>query len=434
MPRSGSHRLLSLVAFAASLLLVSGGRAEDLPYKDTSLPFDQRVADLVSRMTFAEKADQLQVNISANTRLGIPACRWGTEAMHGLMSGGTMFPDSMALASTWDPGLIQRVASAIGDEARARAGTGMQGLILWCPNLNLARDPRWGRNMETYGEDPYLAGRLAVGYCKGLQGEDPKYLKTLASPKHFAVYSQEAGRNSSNAYVSQRALREYYLKPFEAAVVDGHALGIMSAYNAINSVPCSSNEWLLNTVLRDEWHFDGAVCSDNGAVAQIFSAHHYTDSEEKAVAAAINSGLDLITGNAGPTGAGVGPGASRVTPIIQRAQDQGLFKEGAVDRAVTRSLLMRFKLGMFDPPEKVPYSSLTPAIVGSPQAVDLALRAGREAITLLQNKPAPRGYGVDRLLPLDLRRLESIAIVGPNASLNLYGSYANGAAAPGSTG
>ncbi len=401
-----------------------GGRRP--PYKDTALPFDKRVADLVSRMTFQEKADQLQVNIPANGRLGIPACRWGTEAMHGLTNGGTMFPDSMALASTWDPALLQKVASAIGDEARARANpSGTQDLVLWCPNLNLARDPRWGRNMETYGEDPYLAGRMAVGYVKGLQGDDPKYLKTIASPKHFAVYSQEAGRASSNAYVSQRALHEYYLKPFEAAFVEGGAGGVMSAYNAINSVPCSANEWLLTTVLRDEWHFQGAVCTDNGAVGQIFSAHRYTNSDEEAVAAAINAGVDLITGSAGPNGAG-GPGrgpADRVSQLVQSAQTLGLFKEGAVDRAVSRSLLMRFKLGLFDPPAAVPYSSLNSSVIGSAEHVQLALQSGREAITLLQNKPAPKGYGFERLLPLDLRRIGSIAIVGPNASLNLYGSY-----------
>jgi beta-glucosidase len=420
-----------LAALMAGMLPAEARGQEIPPYKDPTLPFEQRVADLLSRMAFEEKAEQLQVMIPANPRLGIPACRWGTEAMHGV-PGGTMFPDSMALAATWNPDLIHKVATAIGDEARGRANPGgANGLILWCPNLNLARDPRSGRNMETYGEDPYLSGRLGVAYVKGLQGNDPKYLKTIATPKHFAVYSQESGRASSNAFVNQRSLQEYYLKPFGMAVMEGGAQGIMSAYNAINSVPCSGNEWLLTTVLRDQWHFTGAVVSDSSAVAQMTSAHRFTDSDEKAAAVAISAGLDVVLGSVGnpPAGAAGTPNptpASRVTAAIVRARDSGLLTEDAVNRAAGRSLLARFKLGLFDPPSANPYAALNASSVGTPQHIALALQSGREAITLLQNDVAPRGYGFEKLLPLDLRRIESIAIIGPYAAMNLYGSYAGG--------
>ena len=431
------QRVLTLAALAAAAALLGArpARAEvpppppppssPLPYKDTALTFDQRVTDLVKRMTIQQKAAQMQVTIAADPALGIPAMRWGAEALHGV-AGATIYPDAMAMAATFDPELVKSIGSAIGDEARARTNTnaGNGGLVLWCPNVNLVRDPRWGRNMETFGEDPFLSGRLGAAYCAGMQGDDPKYLKVVATPKHYCVYSQETTRSSVNAKVSERALREYYLPPFEACFVEGHAASTMSAYNMINGIPCSAHEWLLTKVLRDEWHFAGAVCTDAHAVAMIASPQRYTDSEVSAVAAAVNSGVDVITETGGMT---------PVTPLVVAAEEQGMFKVGAVDRAVRNSLLVRFRLGLFDPPELNPYSRLRTTPESTQAHTDLALRAAREAITLLQNQPAPRGYGFGPLLPLDLRRITSLAVIGPQVSQNLTGSYAQTALAGGGT-
>ena len=417
MHKARSRLSAASAAIVALMAAVSGARADDPPrYKDTKLPFEERVADLVSRMTLEEKADQMQVNVLANARLGIPACRWGTEALHGV-PGGTVFPDAMALGATWDPDTVKRVAGAIADEARAHAAPGgAQGVILWCPTVNMARDPRWGRDEETYGEDPYLTARLGAAYVLGLQGDDPKYLKTVATPKHFVVYSQETSRQSVNARVSERALREYYLPAFEACFTEGHAMSVMSAYNAINGIPCSANPWLLTNVLRDEWGFTGAVVTDSRAVSLIYSAHGYTRSEQDAVAAAINAGVDVITD--------AGPMVNRAAPLITTAVKAGQIKEERINEAVTRALLVRFKVGHFDPPDMLPFPRLANAATIK-EHVDLALQAARESITLLKNDPAPRGYGFDRLLPLDPRRIGSIAVIGPYANLNQYGSYTN---------
>ncbi len=216
----------------------------------------------------------------------------------------TVFPDAMGMAAMWDPPLLHDIASAISDEARAKYVPGSQrtstGLMLWCPTMNIARDPRWGRTAETFGEDPYLLSRLGVAYVKGIQGDDPKYLKAIATPKHFAVYNQEISRMSRNDLVSQRSLYEYYLLPFQACVTEGHAQSIMAAYNAINGVPSAANPWLLTDVLRNQWGFDGAVVSDSNAVMQVMSGHQFVKSTDEAAAAAINAGVDVITGAPAP--------------------------------------------------------------------------------------------------------------------------------------
>jgi beta-glucosidase len=405
---------LPVVALAAILGARAAAAADTPLYKDPAQPFDQRVADLVSRMSLEQKANQVQVQIPADDALGIPAMRWGVEGLHGF-SGSTIFPDATAMAATFDPDLIQRLAGAIADQARYRSNS---SLVLWCPTVNLARDPRWGRNMETFGEDPLLAARLGAAYCRGLQGDDPKYLKVAATPKHFAVYSQETGKSSTNARVSERALREYYLVPFEACFTEGGADSTMSAYNAINGIPCSANEKLLTTILRDNWKFHGAVCSDSGAVKMIFTSHHYADTETAAVAAALNAGLDVITdGN-----------QANLPALVMDAEQKGLLKPGVLNRAVSDSLLVRFRLGLFDPPDMVPFSKIRMTLDDTKTQVALALQSAREAITLLQNNPAPRGSGFSRLLPLDLRRVNSIAVIGPYPLYNLYGSYSTGAA------
>ncbi len=338
----------------------------------------------------------------------------------------TVYPDGIAMAATGDTDLIHGIASDISDEARAKydpsggAGRG-RGLSLWCPNLNLARDPRWGRTEETFGEDPYLAGRLAVSYVKGLQGDDPKYLKTAATPKHFAGYNVEANRTAQNSEISERALREYYLAPFEAAIVEGKAASIMSAYNSINGIPCTANPWLLTDVLRGEWGFQGATVCDSRAVSNIYSAHGYVDSEEKAAAAAINAGLDIFNDG------------NQSSSTIVDGVEAGLISEKTLDQAVTSNLLVRFRLGMFDPPEMLPFKITPESAVGSQQHLARSLLAACEATVLLKNDPAPKGHGFEKLLPLDLRRVSSIAVLGPYADLRQFGSYNGSGVGPSPT-
>lgn len=446
-PRFAGLRWLALAV--AALIAPGGGLAagqevqttekNDIPpYKDPTLPFEKRVADLVARMTLEEKANQIFVQVAANSRLGIPACAWWTEALHGVTrvgapgpggrgpgdvgpvisspGGATVFPDAPAMAAMWDPALLEKVSGAIGDEARVRYEPGVRsrGLMLWCPTLNIVRDPRWGRTLETFGEDPYLVSRNAVAYVKGLQGDDPKYLKTIATPKHFAVYNREANRTGDNANVSERALREYYLPPFRAAFEEGGALSTMSAYNAINGIPCTANYWLLSQVLKNEWGFEGAVVSDSRAVTYLATSpqgHGYVNSPNEAIAAALNAGLDVINDAGNQVG------------IVVSLVESGQVKEEVLNKALSRNLLLRFKLGMFDPPEMVKYARIPVSVVGSKAHVELARQAARESIVLLKNDPLPKGFGMEQLLPIDLRRISSIAVLGQFATAMQFGSY-----------
>jgi beta-glucosidase len=415
------RRTPSTVRAAAALLLLWAARPASAadpvpPYKDPALPFEKRVADLVGRMTLAEKADQVQMATPANARLGLPACNWWSEALHGVGRAGaaTIFPQAIGLAATWDPPLIHDVAAAIGDEARVKydpAGVRYRGLMLWCPTVNMARDPRWGRTEETFGEDPYLTGRIGVAYIKGLQGDDPKYLKAVATPKHFAAHSQEVGRMSRNVQVSEEVLRDYYLPAFRACFVEGGALSTMAAFNQINGVPCAANKWLLTDLLRDEWGFEGSVVSDWSGVSQLVNGHRIVQTDADAVAAALNAGLDVMSD------------PRPLAPAVIRAVEEKKLSEEVLTRAVSRNLLLRYRLGIFDPPEKVPFARLQASTVGAPAHVALALRSAREATVLLKNDPAPRGFGFERLLPLDLRRVDSLAVIGPYANVRQFGAY-----------
>ena len=391
-------------------------------FKNTSLPFEKRVADLVSRLTLQEKAQQVQMYSPPIARLGVPACHWWTEGLHGVARAGraTIFPCAFGMSASWDPPLMQKVADAIADEARAKyisdphAGAeagAYRGIIVWAPTINMARDPRWGRTEECYGEDPLLSARLGVAFCKGLQGDDPKYLKTVATPKHFAMHSQETGRHNTSFAVSERTLHEYYLPAFEACIHEGKAASIMTAYNGINGTPCTVNHWLLTDLLRDQWHFDGAVVSDFLAPGYIVTEHHYSDSYEQMCADCINAGCDVLCD---PQNF-----ASQTASAVR----MGILKESVLDRAVARGLMLRFRLGMFDPPDKVPFAKTPASVVGSKEHVNLALQMERESIVLLQNNPAPRGYGFGKLLPLDTRRIDSVAVLGPKANLLEYGNY-----------
>ncbi len=372
-------------------------------YRNPDLPLEERVNDLVGRMTLDEKVKQMLYNAPAIDRLGIPAYNWWNEGLHGVARNGlaTVFPQAIGLAATWDTSLMYRVATAISDEARAKYHYALskgrhgiyEGLTFWAPNINIFRDPRWGRGMETYGEDPYLAGRLAVEFVRGMQGNDPRYLKTISTPKHFAVHSgPEPERHTFNAVVDERDLRDTYLPQFRAAVIEGGAQSVMCAYNRFRSLPCCGSDELLQKVLRDEWGFDGYIVSDCWAIMDFYTTHKVVKSAPEAAAMALNAGTDL---NCGVTYDSLGV-----------AVKKGLVKEELVDRAVKRLFRARFRLGMFDPPERVPYAAIPMSTVDSREHRELALEAARKSIVLLKNDGA--------LLPLS-KNLRKIAVVGPNA-------------------
>jgi beta-glucosidase len=368
-----------------------------------------RVAGLVSRLTLAEKISQLVFDAPAVERLGIPAYNWWNEALHGVARAGlaTVFPQSIGLAATWNPGLIQELAVAISDEARAKHHEAVRrrvrciysGLTFWSPNVNIFRDPRWGRGQETYGEDPYLTARMGVAFVRGLQGDDPETLKLVATPKHLAVHSgPEPERHHFDARIGERDLRETYLPAFEACVREGKAASVMGAYNRLNGEPCCASPALLEQILRGEWGFggpagdDGYVVSDCGAIHDIYEHHKVVDTAEEAAALAVRHGCDLECG--------------AVYPALLAAVEQGLISEEALDRAVRRLFTARFRLGMFDPPEQVPYAQIPYRIVDCAEHRALALQAARESIVLLKNEGP--------LLPLP-KDLGSVAVVGPNA-------------------
>jgi beta-glucosidase len=375
----------------------------NFPFENTDLTLDARVTDLVSRMTIEEKASQMMHEAPAIPRLGIPAYNWWNESLHGVARAGiaTVFPQAIGLAAAFDAPLLHRVATAISDEARAKhneylrqGDRGMyKGLTLWSPNINIFRDPRWGRGHETYGECPYLTARLGVAYCRGLQGDNSRYLKAVATPKHFAVHSgPESLRHSFNAVVSEKDLRETYLPAFEACVVEGGAESVMSAYNRVNGEPCSASQTLLGKILRDEWGFGGYVVSDCWAVKDIHEGHKVTKTFEESATLAIKAGCDLNCG----CSYGYLPGAV----------EQGLLSEADVDLAIRRLFRARVRLGMFDPPEEVPYASIPYEVNDSEEHRALARIAAQKSIVLLKNA---RGT-----LPLK-KNIRSIAVIGPNA-------------------
>jgi len=383
-------------------------------YQDVSLPVAARVDDLVSRMTLPEKVSQMLDDAPAIERLGVPAYSWWNECLHGVGRAGvaTVFPQAIGLAATWDSALLRRVAVATSDEARAKHHDALRrgirerylGLTFWSPNVNIFRDPRWGRGQETYGEDPTLTARLAVAFVQGLQGDDPRYLKLVATPKHFAVHSgPEHARHGFDARVDERDLRATYLPAFEACVKEAGAASVMGAYNRTNGEPCCASPALLEKVLREEWGFDGYVVSDCGAIGDIYQHHRVVGTAAEAAALAVNAGCDL---NCGQT-----------YGALLSAVEEGLISEATINRAVKRLFTARFRLGSFDPPEQVPYAQIPIQVNDAPEHRALALQAARESIVLLKNE--------GNLLPL-ARDLDTIAVVGPNADdvQALLGNYA----------
>ncbi len=377
---------------------------EHLPlYQNPRLGIEIRVDDLVSSLTLEEKISQLIYDAAAIERLGVPQYNWWNECLHGVARAGlaTVFPQSIGLAATWDTKLIYRVATAISDEARAkhhefirRGKRGIyQGLTFWSPNINIFRDPRWGRGMETYGEDPYLTERISVAFVKGLQGDHPSYLKVVATPKHYAVHSgPEPDRHTFDARTDERDLWETYLPHFQACIEEAKAFSVMCAYNRYMGDACCGSQRLLTEILREEWEFDGYVVSDCGAIRDIYRNHKIVQTSPEAAALGIRSGCDLNCGR-------------EYTSLLE-AVKKGLITEEEIDVSVKRLFRARFKLGMFDPPDMVPYSKIPYEIVDCKAHKELALLATRKSIVLLKNE--------GNLLPLS-KDLNEIAVIGPNA-------------------
>jgi len=378
------------------------------PWRDPDAPLETRVHDLIGRLTLEEKVSQLLYTSAAIPRLDIPEYNWWNEALHGVARAGraTVFPQAIGLAATWDTALLHRVAATIAQEARAKhheaARQGRrgiyEGLTFWSPNINIFRDPRWGRGMETYGEDPYLAGRLAVAFVRGMQGDDPRYLTTVATPKHFVVHSgPEPDRHRFDAVVSERDFRETYLPHFETAMVEGGAWSIMCAYNRVYGDPACASPLLLERILRREWGFTGYVVSDCWAISDIHNGHRTQPDEVHAAAVSLAAGTDLSCG----------PEYGSLTQAVA----QGLVTEAQVDTALARLLRARFRLGMFDPVERLPYPAAQPdappatTVIDAPAHRALALEAARKSLVLLKN---------DGVLPLR-KDLGTIAVIGPNA-------------------
>ncbi|MEW6201977.1 MAG: glycoside hydrolase family 3 C-terminal domain-containing protein, partial [bacterium] len=395
---------------------------QDLPFRNPDLPIEERVADLVSRLTLEEKISLMYADAAAVPRLGINGYGYGSEALHGVAgSGFTVFPQAIALAATWNPALIEEITTAISDEAwgainRDSDKDGYHSTRLrsfWSPTVNMARDPRWGRTPETYGEDPYLTSRIGVAFVKGLQGYDPRYIKVVSTPKHFAANNEEHNRQRCNAVISERALREYYFPGFQACVMEGKALSVMGAYNAINGVPCNANRWLMTDVLRGDWGFNGYVVTDCGAPELMYAQHKYVKDGVEAAAVAVKAGVDLECGQ------------KRVFPTnLMESYRRGLITEADIGRALTNLMRVRMRLGMFDPPEMVPYTQIPPTVIGSEKHVKLARRASDESIVLLKNEEV----GGRKLLPLDQKGIKSIAVVGFNADAVVYGDYSGSSA------
>ncbi len=364
--------------------------------------YEARLNDLVNLMTVDEKISQLSNQADAIPRLGIPRYNYWSEALHGILDRGvTSFPQGVAMGATWDPDLLYREASAISDEARVKHITEGKGLTYWSPTINIARDPRWGRNEESYSEDPYLLSKMAVAFVKGMQGDDPYYLKTVSTPKHFMANNEEERRHSGSSDIDMRSLYEYYMPAFKNAVIEGKAYSIMGAYNSLNGVPCCGNYFLLNDVLRRQWGFEGYVVSDCGAIHDMVTGHHFFETGAEAAARSILAGCDLNCGEF-------------YRDYLHEALKLGLLNEQDIDRSLKRVLSARFKLGEFDPPEMVPYSSISNETLDSKEHRDLALEAAQKAIVLLKN---------DGTLPIKKDKVKSIAVIGPNAADIQLGIY-----------
>jgi len=397
------------------LALCGGAVAQTAPlFRDPSQPIEKRIADLIGRLTLEEKAAQLNHLNNGIPRLGI--AMWGgwNQTLHGVWSKEptTLFPAPIAMGATWDPELVRTITDAMSDEARALYNAHAEGprsphgLVYRSPVINISRDPRWGRIQEVFGEDPYLTGRMAVSYVRGLQGDDINHLKVAATLKHFAVYNVEAGRQHNSAMVDDRNLMEFFLPHWKAGIMEGHAQSVMSSYNAINGTPDAVNHRLLTDILRGQWGFDGFVTDDLGAVGLLTSGptpsagsttiatetgQRFSDDPVVSAAAAIKAGNDSDD--------------QEFETNIPLAVKRGLLSQKDVDLALSRVLRVGFRLGAFDPPGASPYARIGMDVVRSPAHLALALKTAQESITLLSNQTG--------LLPLDRGKIHSLAVIGP---------------------
>jgi beta-glucosidase len=397
--------------------------AAKIPFRNPALSFEERARDLVGRMTLEEKARQFGHKAPAIARLGVPEYNWWSEGLHGVARAGhaTVFPQAIAMAATFDEPFMRETADIISTEFRAKyletrnANGGSdwyRGLTVWSPNINIFRDPRWGRGQETYGEDPYLTARLGVAFIAGLQGSDPKYLKTIATSKHYAVHSgPESNRHKEDVHPTPHDLEDTYLPAFRATVIEGKVGSVMCVYNAVDGVPGCASSVLLDDYLRNSWGFHGYVVSDCGAAANIYreDAHHWKPNATEGVAAGINAGMDLICGD-------FRNNWTTEADAIVEAVTRGLLKQEVLDRALVRLFVARLKLGLFEPPASVPFASITAADNDTAAHREHALRAAQKAMVLLKN--------ANGLLPLR-KEPASIAVIGPNADSRdaLLGNY-----------
>ncbi len=395
------------------LTVLSAGAQEQYPFQDNTLSIEQRVDDLVSRLTLEEKVSLMLYNSPAIERLNIPAYNWWNEALHGVGRAGkaTVFPQAIGLAATFDPKLVFRVATAISDEARAkhneavRKGNRQQytGLTFWSPNVNIFRDPRWGRGQETYGEDPYLTAQIGVAFVKGMQGDDPVYLKTSACAKHFAVHSgPEESRHRFNALPGETDLYETYLPAFKALVANGVS-SVMCAYNRLYDQPCCANRFLLDTILRQQWDFKGYIVSDCWALDDVWARHKVTDSKEEASVMAADAGVNVNCGY--------------LFKFLPDAVQKGMISEKQIDEILKPALTIRFKLGLMSEDNNDPFAGIPAETINSEEHRRLAYEAAVKSIILLKNE--------NSALPLDKENLHKLYVTGPTANDNivLLGNY-----------
>jgi len=420
------------IRLAAVTILCTAGLAafaqqppkQDSPkpaWLDTTLPPEQRAAALVRQMSLDEKASQLVNQARAIPHLNVPYYDWWSEALHGVINNGvTEFPEPIGLAATFDPPAIHKMAEAISTEGRIkyeqaqrekRANLFFQGLDFWAPNINIFRDPRWGRGQETYGEDPFLTGRMGVAFVTGMQGDDPRYYRVISTPKHFAVHSgPETTRHNADVPISKHDEEDTYLPAFRAAVTEGHAGSVMCAYNSINGQPACANEFLLQDMLRGWWNFQGYVVSDCGAVIDIHNGHHFNATQPESSAVSVRRGMD----NECVDGGNLVKDDRDYRPYLD-AVKEGYLKESEIDTALVRLFTARIKLGLFDPPDMVPYTKIDPQELDSPAHRSLARQIANESMVLLKN---------DGVLPLKTSGIK-IAVVGPLADQTrvLLGNY-----------
>lgn len=394
---------------------IQGGfKMSDKPaFLDENLSFEERAKDLVSKLTLEEKVTQMLHKSPAIPRLGIPTYNWWNEALHGVARAGvaTVFPQAIGMAATFDENLIYEIADTISTEGRAKYHESVRkgdrdiykGLTFWSPNINIFRDPRWGRGHETYGEDPYLTGRLGVAFVKGIQGSDKKYLKAAACAKHYAVHSgPESERHHFDAVASPKDMRETYLPAFKELVQEADVEAVMGAYNRTNGEPCCGSKTLLQDILRDEWGFKGHVTSDCWAIKDFHEGHMVTKTAPESCALAVNTGCDTNCGN--------------LYGNLLIAHKEGLVKEETIDRSLIRLFVTRMKLGMFDDPIKVPFTDTPYEVVSCDKHSDFSVEVAKKSLVLLKN---------DGLLPLDRSKLKTIGVIGPNANSRtaLEGNY-----------